>query len=247
MSTCFAPHYDGETCDCPARLALVVTHTRSSTPAGPDYCAECSEAVSEWMPWPCPAMTRHQEGPPVTALTPEQFMSQPVDPDEEVDTESVEQDPLSSIASSLGAIAAHFTHQAVAQQQDDELQARYARLDEAYEQLARDFDAKQVLIDRVLEICKPSVSKLANQIRDALAEPEAPAEGPAPGASADAGASDDQTPPPALPEQPPHDADVYRWRAFARGCGYGGDDLDQLNRSQIRTVLGIPHAPGEIG
>lgn len=47
-------HY-GEACDCEARLALVVTHTRTSTPLGPDYCAECSEAISEWVPWPCDA------------------------------------------------------------------------------------------------------------------------------------------------------------------------------------------------
>lgn len=29
------------------------THTRTSTPFGPDYCAECSEAISEWVRWPC--------------------------------------------------------------------------------------------------------------------------------------------------------------------------------------------------
>lgn len=28
-------------------------HTRSQTEGGPDYCAECSEAVKEWIQWPC--------------------------------------------------------------------------------------------------------------------------------------------------------------------------------------------------
>lgn len=31
------------------------THTRTSTSAGPDYCAECSAAINDWVPWPCPA------------------------------------------------------------------------------------------------------------------------------------------------------------------------------------------------
>lgn len=32
----------------------VTTHTRTTTPVGPDFCAECSEAIQEWVPWPCP-------------------------------------------------------------------------------------------------------------------------------------------------------------------------------------------------
>lgn len=56
MSECQRrPHY-GEACDCAARLAQVITHTRTSTGGyGPDFCAECSEAISEWVPWPCEA------------------------------------------------------------------------------------------------------------------------------------------------------------------------------------------------
>jgi hypothetical protein len=30
-------------------------HTRTSTPEGPDFCAECSAAAAEWVKWPCPA------------------------------------------------------------------------------------------------------------------------------------------------------------------------------------------------
>ena len=32
---------------------IAVTHTRSSTDAGPDYCDECSAAAGEWVKWPC--------------------------------------------------------------------------------------------------------------------------------------------------------------------------------------------------
>jgi len=50
------PHY-GEPCDCEARLAAVTTHTRTLTVHGPPFCQECSEAISEWVPWPCEGAT----------------------------------------------------------------------------------------------------------------------------------------------------------------------------------------------
>jgi hypothetical protein len=68
----YVMHGPGDTCDCRARLARVTTHTRTSTNGnGPDYCAECSSAISEWVPWPCPGATtppvvpdaREGEGP----------------------------------------------------------------------------------------------------------------------------------------------------------------------------------------
>lgn len=31
-----------------------MNHTRTSTVHGPDYCAECSHRVQEWVAWPCP-------------------------------------------------------------------------------------------------------------------------------------------------------------------------------------------------
>ena len=30
------------------------SHTRTQTHHGPDFCKECSEAIQEWVPWPCP-------------------------------------------------------------------------------------------------------------------------------------------------------------------------------------------------
>lgn len=35
------------------RLAMVTTHVRESTPLGPDYCGPCSQAIGDWVPWPC--------------------------------------------------------------------------------------------------------------------------------------------------------------------------------------------------
>ena len=99
-------------------------------------------------------------------------------------------------------------------------------------------DAKQALLDEVLKICKPSVSKLANQIR-ALLEPMPVIEPEAPKA--------EEQPEPAAAQNgvayaagpPAHDAPVEEWRAHARALGYNGPDVDKANRSQIRTMLGI--------
>lgn len=44
--------------------------------------------------------------------------------------------------------------------------------------------------------------------------------------------------------RPTRDADVEQWRSYARSAGYTGD-VDSMNRSQIRTVLGIDHGAGE--
>lgn len=48
--------YRGRPCECAALIAAVTTHTQTSTNQGPDYCAECSAVVSEWVPWPCPSV-----------------------------------------------------------------------------------------------------------------------------------------------------------------------------------------------
>ena len=42
-----------------------VTHTESTTDAGPNYCRECSEDRGYWVRWPCPpsrAMSDWQSG-----------------------------------------------------------------------------------------------------------------------------------------------------------------------------------------
>lgn len=36
-----------------------LTHTRTATPYGPDYCFECSDAAQDWVKWPCEASRRN--------------------------------------------------------------------------------------------------------------------------------------------------------------------------------------------
>lgn len=43
------------------------------------------------------------------------------------------------------------------------------------------------------------------------------------------------------PSMPEHNADLEVWREYARTQGFDGD-LTQMNRSQIRTALGLPNA-----
>ncbi len=43
---------------------------------------------------------------------------------------------------------------------------------------------------------------------------------------------------------PAADASVEEWRAYARGLGYTGSDVDTMNRSQVRTMLGIEQPVG---
>lgn len=38
-----------------------VTHTESTTDAGPNYCRECSEARGHWVRWPCPATSERRQ------------------------------------------------------------------------------------------------------------------------------------------------------------------------------------------
>lgn len=44
--------YDGACCQ------TLEAHTRTGTNLGPDYCAECSATLNDWVPWPCPATER---------------------------------------------------------------------------------------------------------------------------------------------------------------------------------------------
>lgn len=182
---------------------------------------------------------------PATALSPEAFMAQPPEPEDDL-VEDVSEalarsvgpapdrmwllpsNPLESIASSLEEIAGHFARLDGADEYSQraaellELQREYAEIEALH-------DAKQALIDEVLQVCSKSTSKLANSIRAVLEPPVEPAQPVEP-----------------QPAEPTPDADVEVWRAFARGRGYQGADVDTMNRSQIRTMLGIEQpAPGE--
>lgn len=116
------------------------------------------------------------------APTPEQFLAAPSAPeDDELDgfaaphTDNTAH--LASIADSLRRLIGIVEEHAAEEKANSQAEARYDELDKAYAELEADRDDKQALLDRVLAICKPSVSKLANEIRAALmppAEPEEP-------------------------------------------------------------------------
>lgn len=190
----------------------------------------------------------------------EQFMTAEHDPED--DLEPVEQpasqpttqsstqqlpggDPLLSIAHSLDRMLAIAEHHQLEETEAD-------RLREAYD----DLDAKHaVLYDLVEEleaIIKPSTSKLAKALREAIDRWRDPqAAQPAEGAGADAPPAPDPQLVPDLqpqtsagvPPQPADDASVFEWQYYARCLGHPAATVDAMNRSQIRTLLGIPQ-PG---
>ena len=182
-------------------------------------------------------------------MTPEQFMTQPADLDDLDGADSASADggadPLTSIAESLRALvqvaAAYAVPDGVegAPSEADELRQALDQADAEHAALlARHTD----LVEQVRALVKPSTSKLANSIRAALdpGTPSTPAEGSAPGDDGSddgpepADEGDVQTPPPAP------DADVAQWRSYAYGLGHDFDVVGGLNRSQIRSLIGLP-------
>jgi hypothetical protein len=153
---------------------------------------------------------------------------------DEDETELV--DPLASMAGSLAAMAQHLTADTWAQEKTDDAAAELADLRREYTEIEALHDGKQALIERVLEICKPSTSKLANTIRAAL-DPIVTVDttGPAADLEVDGDGADE------LGGQLAPEVTVEEWREYARSKGYTGPDVDTANRSQIRTMLGVPH------
>lgn len=39
--------------DARIRVAITQPHVRAQTEHGPDYCSTCSEAIHDWVAWPC--------------------------------------------------------------------------------------------------------------------------------------------------------------------------------------------------
>lgn len=200
----------------------------------------------------------------ITAPTPEQFLAQPVDADEDADDFTAPHGDsaayLASIADSLQRLVAVSEGHAEQEVAEKRHRAAYDELDRAYADLDRKFDALNDLVEEVLEVCKPSVSKLANQVRETIArhrEPETPS--PAQDDVASSAPAVDEAAPVGMPTPdvqqragegpglPAHDAPVEAWRAYARSVTGSpeGTFIDSMNRSQIRTMLGIeqPVAP----
>lgn len=193
-------------------------------------------------------------------ITPEQFMTQP-EPDEEDVLAEIGRDaetfgdlaylewsadpqmpPLESIANALWALVNRgFTPPAagvptVGAEPEQCKHEEYADLlREANDDLASENRALTQLVNDVEAIIKPSTSKLANSVRatiNAWRAPEVPTVGPGQ-EELRAMASGPGSAPPLAEE------DVEAWRAYARSHGYTGPDVDTMNRSQIRTMLGI--------
>lgn len=174
---------------------------------------------------------------------------------------------LESIAVSLQTIAAVFGQQFAGE--SAERVGVVTELERENRELEALHDRKQALIEETLAICSKSTSKLANSIRAVLeppVEPTAPDAQPDPGpvlepvppaivnpavqcetctryfadqALLDAHACAGSAAPQTAPAQPAADASVEEWRAFARAAGH--TDVDEANRSQIRTKLGLSH------
>lgn len=181
-----------------------------------------------------------------TTPTPEEFLAQPSEPDEDpyeapaYDLGQPEHavgpaDPLESIAASLGLIAS-LAQRRVTADVAPHLEA-YANLEQRHADLEAEYDAQTALIAEILAVCKPSVSKLANQVRDTVAAWRE-------GTAADPAQETVEPEPGSDLVQPADDADVVEWREYAVACGSDPLEVVELNRSQIRTLLGLPQPVG---
>lgn len=185
--------------------------------------------------------------------TPEEFLhlDQPEDDSEDyTPAPGVGSDPLASIATSLEALTGLVSRLDREAAETDQLRAELTEARLHAEEFEAHLAAAQEQLDQVLEICGKSTSKLANSIRAVLTPDPSPAPdgqaseavddaAPEPGSSAqDVRPSAGEVSDPVVLVQPAHDAGVEEWREYARGLGY--TDVDNANRSQIRTLLGIP-------
>lgn len=204
-------------------------------------------------------------------LTPAEFLAQPYDPEEDADHTAGDRSPLGQpidqiehgLPLQLVAEALQSIVTVVRRQEDavDAAKALYREREMLAEQLDASMEraaAQQRLIDQVLEVVKPSTSKLANSVRAVLQpsaegtveppkdEPPATpvAETPAPVAAV----AEQQPQQPAQAFELGPDATVESWREYARILGHGDEKVAGLNRSQIRTLLGVPQpvAPAEV-
>lgn len=191
-----------------------------------------------------------------TTPTVEEFLtsSQPDEP-EEVEHPT---DPLESIAHSMRILTEVVVRRDAEDEEQDSQSALVNELDRELQGVRAELAASQALVEEVLAICKPSTSKLANSIRAAIAEHEAVDEEPEGEVAyvcphcgtgwgevvdpcTECGKAASGTTP-ERPEQPAHDAPVEEWRDYVRAvrpAEFRPTTLDTMNRSQIRTYLGI--------
>jgi hypothetical protein len=172
--------------------------------------------------------------------TVEQFLAEQ---SSELDVEAEHVDPLESIAESLRlmsfAVAGMVTDgepltAELVTGADEE-----ARWHQEYDDLYEKYNELFGLVADIEKVVKKSTSQVSLAVKDAIeawknpAVPAEPEETVEPEAAVDADAR---------PEQPAHDADVETWRAYCRAlrpAEFLPTTLDTMNRSQIRTFLGI--------
>jgi hypothetical protein len=178
----------------------------------------------------------------IPGLSPADFMAQPPDPEEELEATTpplamapYDPNPLDSIAQSLRQLVQIHSGNAAAEAENDGITAVVMAARAAYDDLEAKYGSLYELLKEIETTIKPSTSKLANQVRDAIGrwrDPEVPAEVGPDAHAAEAGVA---------PEHPSHDAPVEEWRDFAKTMAppYKWADIDTMNRSQIRSLLGI--------
>lgn len=170
----------------------------------------------------------------------------------------------------LTGVLAHLERIEALIQAPAELEQQAAELQESCTALKVEHDASQRLIAETLEAVRKSTSKVANQVREIL-QPEPLAPVPVDPESTPEPLSDTnplpQAPqcpackryfadgallerhecvPEASQKPPASDAPAEEWREYARCVGVLPDEpdaIDSMNRSQIRSMLGLPH-PG---
>lgn len=141
-------------------------------------------------------------------------------------------DPLESIADSLRTLVGMVKGHTEEEQASERLQEAFDDLESKQQSL---FD----LLADVEKVVSKSTSKVSLEVKDAInawRNPEVPAvhEAEPVGVTVPVENATEMG-----LSQPAHDADVEEWRKYARGLGYAGSPVDEGNRSQIRTLLGI--------
>ena len=186
-------------------------------------------------------VTEPKETQPMTTTpTVEEFLAQQ-DPEEDQTDEQRPADPLESIAQSLGVIADAMTNRDTTAGAEQE-----ALLEETREERDDWEDKHRAALDLIHEIgtiVKPSTSKVSLEVKAAIERWANPVVEPEPITVPDGPPDGPHTA--AEGAYPAQSADVEEWRAYARSYGYTGPDVDSMNRSQIRTMLGIPHTTQE--
>jgi hypothetical protein len=176
----------------------------------------------------------------MNAPTPEQFLAQPSDPDED-DNEPVS--PLESIATSLASLVDVLQGRDPGTTETDELRQALDQADAEHADLLVRNGVLAGRLEEIRAVVKPSTSKLAIAVRavldadDTVEAIDAPEPEPEPTETVHL-VNGDVVEVPLPMEQPTDDASVEVWRKFGESRGL--DLVDNLNRSQIRSALGIP-------